>query len=147
MPDTLKGTHFMNDIKNHREIRVSCLDKFMLFIHSYLACIYKISCWRKKFHLTRVFQKGKNKIFRDLNVYHMIRRLTQLENVTALQCSQSSNFPQWVHKHSGGNVLNCDHDDQSDHCSSEEYNEHREKIRGWYQKYKDNIKSDLSKTI
>ena len=75
IPEDLKNTGFINDIKNHKEIRISCLDKFLLLIHLKIPFLNKISCWSKKAPLKRAFKKGQQKIFRDLNVYHLIKRL------------------------------------------------------------------------
>ena len=49
-----------------------------------LPCCFKYSCWHKKKHLTRIYNKGEKRIYRDLNVYHLIKRVNQLENVTYL---------------------------------------------------------------
>ena len=48
LPENLKNTGFLNDIKNHREIRISCFEKLLLFLHVNLSCFQNLSCWSKK---------------------------------------------------------------------------------------------------
>ena len=75
IPEELKRTGFHEDIKNHREIRISVLDKFLLFFSIKCKIISKCFCWKKKTALMGLYKKAKTKILRDLNVYHLIKRL------------------------------------------------------------------------
>ena len=63
---------------------MKCCDKFLLFFLVYLPFLKKICCWSKKDQLTRVFDKGEKKIFKDLNVYHLLKRLNKLESTVYL---------------------------------------------------------------
>lgn len=39
IPKELRNTGFRKDIRDHKEIRLSCRDKFFLFFHVYLGCL------------------------------------------------------------------------------------------------------------
>ena len=81
IPQSLRMTGFHEDIKYHREIRISLLDKIFLFIHTNSRCIRRYSCWKKKNLLTALYKQAQSKILKDLNVYHIVKRLNQLENI------------------------------------------------------------------
>ena len=83
----------------------------------------------------RVFQKGKKKIYRDLNVYHLIKRLNQLENITFFQ-NKTSKLQYWLNKHAKQNVIDCDIDSNSDNLSSDEIlDARREQVEMWFKKH------------
>lgn len=87
-------------------------------------------------HLMRAYRRGKKKIYKDLNVYHLIKRLNQLENITYFQ-SKMSGFSTWVNKHSGANVIDVDEENYQDFNSSDEnFDEKRKHVQQWFLKYK-----------
>ena len=81
VPERLKEKGFEEKMKNHYYFRLKLFDQILLLFHYYVPCIKKISCWRKKDILTRLYARGRRKIIKNLNVFHL---LTQLKEIMLL---------------------------------------------------------------
>ena len=66
---------FEAKVKKHHHIQISDWDKMLLYIHYTLPCIMKISCWKNKERVTRLFKKGTEKAYKQLNVFRILRKL------------------------------------------------------------------------
>ena len=78
LPESLKNTGFKEDVKTHRYIQLSCSDNFLLFLHYYIPCLIKISCWKKKHTMTRMLKKARKRVYRNLNVFKILTRLSDV---------------------------------------------------------------------
>lgn len=65
-------------VSEDKIIRLSTFDKLMLLLHDMalwygFTFIHKISCWKKKEELTRLFAEGKLRIEKELNIVIIVR--------------------------------------------------------------------------
>ena len=78
MPDSLVNTNFREDVKYHRYIQLSFCDKFLLLLHYNMPCLGKISCWKKKGVMTRMLMRGRRRVYKNLNVFKILIRLSDV---------------------------------------------------------------------
>ena len=79
MPDHLKGTSFKKVVKKHKYINLHNPDKILLFFHHFCPpCLSKFSCWSKKERMMRLYLKGSNKLYNNLNVFKILKRINEL---------------------------------------------------------------------
>ena len=79
IPEKLKGTTFVNDIKNNRAIDITTCEKFLLMVHYYIPFLMKISCWKKRYSLVKMIDKGIKKVQKNLNMKNIQFKLNELQ--------------------------------------------------------------------
>lgn len=52
----------------HRHIRLNMIDKFLLLVSNKLGCLFCDCCWSKKEKLTRLYEKGADRIEDELDI-------------------------------------------------------------------------------
>ena len=66
------------EVSEHKMINIGFMDRFLLLIHDRalfygFTFIHKISCWKKKEEMTRLFAEGKLRIEKELNIINIVR--------------------------------------------------------------------------
>ena len=81
VPDELLGDEaFMKEIRKHKLIKVSTSEKLLVLFHAYIPVfISNFFSWDKKVQLLRLYNEGKKKIDRDLNVIRLVKNLNFLK--------------------------------------------------------------------
>ena len=125
LPESLKGTSFEKDMSNNHFIKMSILDQFLILPHFYIPFFNRISCWKKRKEMTRVFDKGQKNLQWDMNIFRVVSRLNYLIGLMKLM----GKFDQrgiWLYNHGEKNVINCDHSSEGHQCSTEEKDDHKQ---------------------
>lgn len=131
IPKDLLGTGFERDIKNNQYIQLSFLDKLLILPHFYIPGLNRISCWKKRYAMTTLWRRGRKKLYKDLNIFHVVNRV----NYIMMLLKQTGKLTQrsfWMNNHLDKNVINCDSCDgghsthSCEECTSEEVEKHTE---------------------
>ena len=74
---------------------------------------------------------GKRKLFKDMNLYQIIRRLNLIENMI-YEYGMADRSAYWVNKHLPRNIVHCDDPDANHSGSSDDHhNETLEQTINW----------------
>ena len=69
------------EISKHRLIRMSFKDSFLLFLQNYCprVIMYCCPCWKHNKQIIKLYQDGKMRIEKDLNIIKLVRNLKRLK--------------------------------------------------------------------
>ena len=106
-------------MKQNHFIHLSFSEKLLMLIHFYLPFLNKVSCWKKRYEMTRLLSRGKKKLQRDMNIFRVVNRLNYIIMLLK-QTGQLTQKSFWICNHSQKNVVNCDkYGISEDSCTSE----------------------------
>ena len=71
----------------------------------------KISCWRKKHTMKRLYDRGEKKLNKRLNITKILMRVNELILIVHQQKLKDIKS-HWIFKHSSTNVIKCDTDSE-----------------------------------
>lgn len=72
IPKELQNPAFLHEVKKHRLIKITKSEKILMFIHVYLPCLSRLFKWHKRDQLVKLYNLGKKKIDRNLNVIRLV---------------------------------------------------------------------------
>lgn len=90
------------EIAKHRLVRLRRTDVILLFLHAYCPCFKYICCWKNRAIVTKLFNEGKMKIEKDLNIIKLVKNLKRLQILM-----RSSFFNRDVKFQIAHSVYNC----------------------------------------
>lgn len=110
LPPVLKQTSFNKRIKKHKYINVKLIDKILLYfcqLHPFVPMCCCQSKNGRKSRLIRMFEKGKRRLYNNLNILKMMKRINEL-TLIVYQYNLKNVNNHWALKHDDCNVINCD---------------------------------------
>lgn len=107
--ELMEDDNFMLEIKKHKLIKIPTKEKLLMFFHVYIPqCISKLFSWRKKESFLRLYNEGKQKIDRDLNVIRLVKNLNFLK--IFMNNNLMSEKVRWQVAHCEKNTIRIDTD-------------------------------------
>ena len=94
------------EIKKHRLIKISLVEKLLIFVHVYLPCLARVCKWGKRREFMRLYNEGKRKIDRDFNVIRMVKNLNFLK--IFMMNNLMSDKVRWQVAHCEKNIIMLD---------------------------------------
>lgn len=82
IPPDLKKNGFEDYTIDNYFIHLSTLEKFLILPHIYIPGLNRISCWKKRYEMTRLYERGKRKLEQDMNIFRVINRLNYIMMLT-----------------------------------------------------------------
>jgi len=68
-----------NELKTHREAKIKPSDQFMSFLSWLTGCLFPFRCWSKRDKLTKLYEKGEEKLEAALDVVKIIKNLRNIK--------------------------------------------------------------------
>ena len=115
----MNNEDFKDNIKNHKLIKVSFIEKILIMLFYYVKPLKFICpCWKKEKDLVNMFRMGKNKIDANLSIVGIMYNINIMK--TFMKYCVISDKARWMVAHCQKNTLNLDTSCEEETSSEDE---------------------------